>query len=68
MRFFRPDQASGSVTARMPARGSVRGRDGSSGDAAGFTRFGNAVASLCVRKRGAIPAMPTRDEVLAVLA
>ena len=37
-------------------------------DAAGFTRFGNAVASLCVRKRGAIPAMPTRDEVLAVLA
>ena len=37
-------------------------------DAAGFTRFGNAVASLCVRKRGAIPAMPTREEVLAVLA
>ncbi|MBQ1846077.1 MAG: hypothetical protein II132_09095, partial [Desulfovibrio sp.] len=37
-------------------------------DAAGFARFGNAVASLCVRKRGAIPAMPSRDEVLAVLA
>jgi fructokinase len=37
-------------------------------DAAGFARFGNAVASLCVRKRGAIPAMPSREEVLAVLA
>ena len=36
--------------------------------AAGFARFGNAVASLCVRKRGAIPAMPTREEVLAVLS
>ena len=36
-------------------------------DAAGFARFGNAVASLCVRKRGAIPAMPSRDEVLALL-
>lgn len=23
-----------------------------------FARFGNAVASLCVEKRGAIPAMP----------
>lgn len=23
-----------------------------------FVRFGNAVASLCVEKRGAIPAMP----------
>ena len=29
-----------------------------------FARFGNAVASLCVEKRGAIPAMPTRQEVL----
>lgn len=28
-----------------------------------FTRFGNAVASLCVEKRGAIPAMPTLEEV-----
>lgn len=30
-----------------------------------FARFGNAVASLCVEKRGAIPAMPARQEVLA---
>ncbi len=37
-------------------------------DAASFARFGNAVASLCVRKRGAIPAMPLRDEVRALLA
>ena len=37
-------------------------------DAAGFARLGNAVASLCVRKRGAIPAMPTRAEVEALLA
>lgn len=29
-----------------------------------FARFGNAVASLCVEKRGAIPAMPSRREVL----
>ena len=36
-------------------------------DAAGFARLGNAVASLCVRKRGAIPAMPTRAEVEALL-
>ena len=28
-----------------------------------FTKFGNAVASLCVEKRGAIPAMPTLEEV-----
>ena len=28
-----------------------------------FARFGNAVASLCVEKRGAIPAMPTLEEV-----
>lgn len=28
-----------------------------------YTRFGNAVASLCVEKRGAIPAMPTLEEV-----
>ena len=38
------------------------------GDAAAFARFGNAVASLCVRKRGAIPAMPERDAVEALLA
>ena len=37
-------------------------------DAAAFTRFGNAVASLCVRTRGAIPAMPERDAVEALLA
>ncbi len=28
-----------------------------------FTRFGNAVASICVERRGAIPAMPTLEEV-----
>lgn len=32
-------------------------------EAVEFTRFGNAVASLCVEKRGAIPAMPTLEEV-----
>ena len=37
-------------------------------DAAAFTRFGNAVASLCVRTRGAIPAMPEREAVEALLA
>lgn len=29
-----------------------------------FARFGNATASLCVEKRGAMPAMPCREEVL----
>lgn len=29
-----------------------------------FARFGNAVASLCVEKRGAMPAMPHREDVL----
>ena len=29
----------------------------------GYVRFGNAVASLCVEKKGAIPAMPTLAEV-----
>lgn len=28
-----------------------------------YTKFGNAVASLCVEKRGAIPAMPALEEV-----
>ncbi len=28
-----------------------------------YVRFGNAVASLCVEKKGAIPAMPTLEEV-----
>lgn len=34
-------------------------------DVVEFARFGNAVASLCVEKRGAIPAMPTLKEVEA---
>lgn len=29
-----------------------------------FARFGNAAASLCVEKRGAMPAMPCREDVL----
>lgn len=37
-------------------------------EAVGMARMGNAVASLCVRKRGGIPAMPERAEVLGVLA
>lgn len=36
-------------------------------EAAGFAKFGNAVASLCVEKRGAIPAMPTLEEIAARL-
>ena len=36
-------------------------------DAAGFARLGNAVASLCVRRRGAIPAMPEREQVMELL-
>ena len=36
-------------------------------EAAGYARFGNAVAALCVRKRGAIPAMPAREAVLELL-
>ena len=32
-------------------------------EAADFARYGNAVASLCVEKRGAIPAMPSPEEV-----
>lgn len=32
-------------------------------EAADFARYGNAVASLCVEKRGAIPAMPSPAEV-----
>ena len=36
-------------------------------EAAEFARFGNAAAALCVRKRGAIPAMPARGEVLELL-
>lgn len=33
-----------------------------------YVRFANAAASLCVGKRGAIPAMPTREETLEQLA
>lgn len=33
-----------------------------------FARFGNAVASLCVEKKGAIPAMPTLQQVQQRLA
>lgn len=32
-------------------------------EAYGFARFANAAASLCVERRGAIPAMPALDEV-----
>ena len=32
-------------------------------EAAEFARYGNAVASLCVEKRGAIPAMPSTEEI-----
>ncbi len=32
-------------------------------DAAGFAYFGNAVATMCVQKRGGIPAMPCLSEV-----
>ena len=32
-------------------------------EAAKFAKYGNAVASLCVEKRGAIPAMPTTEEI-----
>ena len=36
-------------------------------DAAAFARFGNAAAACCVKKTGAIPAMPTIDDVNALL-
>jgi len=32
-------------------------------DAVSFAKYGNAVASLCVEKRGAIPAMPTLQDI-----
>jgi len=38
-------------------------KDISIGEAKEFTLFANAVASLCVEKRGAIPAMPSLEEV-----
>ena len=34
---------------------------------ADFTRFANATASLCVRKRGAIPAMPNLIDILELI-
>lgn len=36
-------------------------------EAAEFARFANAVASICVRRQGGIPAMPTMEEVCALL-
>ncbi|MBQ8802440.1 MAG: carbohydrate kinase [Tyzzerella sp.] len=36
-------------------------------EAAAFANFGNAVASICVERRGAIPAMPTPEEIAARL-
>lgn len=36
-------------------------------DAADFARFGNATASLCVERRGGIPAMPKRADILCRL-
>lgn len=36
-------------------------------DAADCASWGNAVATCCVQKRGAIPAMPSLDEVLALM-
>lgn len=32
-------------------------------EAESFSRFGNALASLCVEKRGGIPSMPSLDEI-----
>lgn len=37
-------------------------------DLTNFAKFGNAVASLCVEKNGAIPAMPCLDDVLKRMA
>jgi len=36
-------------------------------DAAQFARFANATATVCVTRRGGIPAMPTLDEVRRIL-
>lgn len=36
-------------------------------EAAAFAKYGNAVASICVERRGAIPAMPTPEEIAARL-
>ena len=37
-------------------------------EAASFAKYGNAVASICVERRGAIPAMPTPEEIKARLS
>ena len=37
-------------------------------DAADCARWGCATAALCITKRGAIPAMPSLDDVTALLA
>ena len=50
-----------------PERGHT-GRHKAKGGAAEFARFGNAVASLNVAGRGAIPAMPTMEAVRTRLA
>ena len=42
--------------------------DLSAEEACRFARFGCAVAACCVMKRGAMPAMPAREEVEAILA
>ena len=48
--------------------GEKRPADVTLDEAAGYVRFGNAVASLCVRGRGGIPSMPLREAVEALLA
>lgn len=37
-------------------------------DAADFAAWGNAAASLCIRKRGGIPALPSLEAVEALLS
>ena len=45
------------------SKGGKRPEDVSMDELKKFVRFGNAVASLCVEKKGAIPAMPTLAQV-----
>lgn len=56
----------GGVLTRMSETG-TRPEEMSLDTLAEFARFGNAAASLCVEKRGAIPAMPSREQVFARL-
>lgn len=42
-------------------------RDLTLDEAAGYARFANAAASICVGRRGGIPAMPTLTEVEAII-